>query len=446
MRGLKKKITELAGVSIVDALYKFCIFHDLDMAISPSMILRRTKKARAYQAEAIERIQNKETVRVVLFLQTPSVWKYDTLYKLLEKSPFFEPYVVVSPYNVHLIYDKDECLKVMAQTEKYAQARGYRYISAYDKEHRTWLDIKKLLQPDIVFFSKPYKDTLPQYHIYNFKKALTLYVPYGINCMNLFRNNYGLPFHNLLWKLLVETSFQKQYATQYMLSKGENTEVVGALGVEQLLDPNYTPKDVWKPQPSPKKRIIWAPHHTVDYLFNFSNFLEYADEMLLLAEKYKDKIQIAFKPHPVLKFKLINIWGQERTDAYYQRWANMENGQLEEGDYMDLFRTSDAMIHDSGSFTVEYMYTRKPVLFQVKNEEVKKQWNSFGVECFSRHYHAYSIVDTERFIQDVVIDGKDPKQEERDYLYTTYLQSEDGKLPSEKIYELLLETLEKKEK
>lgn len=436
-KSIKDKIIRLFGVSFWDGIYKTLTFHDFFIAAFPACLLRKVAKVRHEQQCKIEQLQKQDKCCVVFFLQTPSVWKYDTLYRKLEESEYFKPLIVVSPYNVHLNYDKHECFRVMKQTEKFAHERGYNYVCAYDWESQKWRDIKKLYHPDIVFFTKPYKDTLPAYHIYNFFDALTLYVPYGINCMNLFRNNYELPFHSLLWKLLVETDFQKHYAEHYEHSKGDNVAVVGALAEEKLIQPEYQPVDFWKPQAKKKKRIIWAPHHTVDYLFNFSNFLEYCDDMLRLAEKYKDEVQFAFKPHPVLKFKLINIWGLEKTEDYYNRWANLENGQLEQGEYIDLFKTSDAMIHDSGSFTVEYLYARKPVLFQIKNDKVKEEFNSFGQLCFNLHYHAYSIEETEQFIREVVIEGKDSKKEEREQFYRQYLYPKDGIMPSEKIFNIL---------
>ncbi len=443
MNTLYKKIKELAGVSIVDGIYKTLTFHDLGISLFKSCLVRRTIQARKTHAQCIADLQNKDCITVAFFLQNSSIWKYDTLYQLLEQSPHFDPIVVVVPYNVHLIYDKQECFRIMKETERFAQQMGYHYLSAYDFSQHKWLNVKKIVHPDIVFFTKPYKDTLPQYHIYNYKDQLSLYVPYGINCMNLFRNNYGLSFHNLLWKLLVETDYQKQYAEQYQLCKGDNVEVVGTIALEKLINQDYHPKDVWKHQEKKKKRIIWAPHHTVDYLFNFSNFLEYAQVMLDMAAHYKDQVQFAFKPHPVLKFKLINIWGEEKTEAYYQQWENLENGQLEEGEYIDLFATSDAMIHDSGSFTVEYLYTQKPVLFQIKHNDVKNQWNSFGQKCFACHYHSFNQQDLTHFIEDVVINGNDTMKEQREQFFKDYLYPKDGVMPSQKIYNLLTETLGK---
>lgn len=440
---LRDKINQFVGISLWDSIYKAFTFRDFFIAASSKCLLRKVSKVRSAQTRKIEQLHEQGKARVLFFLQTPSVWKYDALYQKLENSEYFEPLIVVSPYNVHLNYDTEECFRVMRQTEEYAHEKGYNYVSAYNWEKNKWRDIKKEYQPDIVFFTKPYKDTLPAYHIYHFTDALTLYVPYGINCMNLYHNNYELPFQSLLWKLLLETDFQKQYAEKYEKCHGDNVEIVGTLVMEKLMQKEYVTKDVWKPQGKRKKRIIWAPHHTVDYLFNFSNFLNYCEDMLKLAEKYQDEIQIAFKPHPVLKFKLINIWGQEETEDYYNRWANLTNGQIEQGDYIDLFKTSDAMIHDSGSFTVEYLYAQKPVLFQIRDEKVKEEFNSFGQMCLEKHYLAYSIEETEKFIREVVIAGKDPKKAEREQFYKQYLYPKDGIMPSEKIFTILKNALGK---
>ncbi len=442
-KDVRAYIRDKFGVSFWDTLYKSLWYNDILLTTSSAYQRWRIARLRKQQQRIVERLQEKKRYKVVFFLQNDSIWKYDALYRLMEASELFEPVVVISPYNVHIIYDKSECLRVMQRTEAYAAQQGYNYISAYDYEHHKWRNIKKMLRPDIVFFTKPYKDTRPAYHIYNFTDTLTLYIAYGIACIDIYRQNYNLSFHNMLWRFLVETSFHKELSEQYALCKGDNVAVVGAVSMEKIMRRDYVPQNVWKPQPSPKKRIIWAPHHTVDYLFNFSNFLVYADDMLRLAEKYKDSVQFAFKPHPVLKFKLINIWGAERTEQYYKQWDELSNSQLVEGDYMDLFITSDALIHDCGSFTGEYLYTQKPVLFMVRDPQVEKHWNPFGRKCYDQHYKAHDLTAIEHFIEDVVIKGNDSMSASRETFYRQYLYPQDGVMPSQKIFTLLQTALGK---
>lgn len=442
MSNAVEKIKSLFSVSFLDSIYKTFVFRDFFIATFPFCLKLAAKRSERLRNNFVKILKNKQKITVAFFLQSPSVWKYDRLYWLFEQSERFEPVVVICPFNVHLNYDKDEMRKVMKQTEDFALKNGYRHFQTFDSEHNKWQNVRKALNPDVIFYTKPYKDTIPQCHIYRFKDRLNCYTPYGVMCIDIYRTFYNLTFHNLLWRYFVETDYQRGFSQQYQTCGGLNTQVVGSLGMEPLMLPDYKPADIWKPQPVRKKRIIWAPHHTVDYLFNFSNFFTYCDFMFELAEKYKDEIQIAFKPHPVLKFKLINIWGAEKAEAYYQRWKDLPNGQLEEGYYTDLFITSDAMIHDSVSFTTEYLYTRKPTMFLVRDEHTADHWNSFGIKCFDLHYHAYQPSDVEDYIKNVVIAGNDPKADERSDFYRNYLYPKDGVMPSQKIVDTIMSVLE----
>ena len=73
--------------------------------------------------------------------------------------------------------------------------------------------------------------------------------------------------------------------------------------------------------------------------------------------------------------------------------------------------TSDALIHDCSSFTAEYLYVNKPVMFLTKKSRIET-FNSFADACFNVHYHGSSISDIETFI-DNVIAGFDPMLNER---------------------------------
>ncbi|MDR2980584.1 MAG: CDP-glycerol glycerophosphotransferase family protein [Bacteroidales bacterium] len=435
------RIKGLFAISFIDSMHKILIYKDFFRITFPVVFERYIKTTRKKQKKNLENIKRKSTITVAFFLQTPSTWKYDALYNLLAKAKRFHPVVVICPFNVHLNYSNDECHQVMKMTEQFAIKKQYNYVTTCTEETGKWRDIKKELSPDVVFFTKPYKDTLPQYYIYNFREKITCYVPYGIFSSVLYRHNLNLPFHNLLYHFFIETEDHKEMATQYSSVKGDNVIVSGNLGMESIMDKSHTPINVWKRQEKPKKRIIWAPHHTIDYMFNFSNFLSYCDSMIEVAKKYENEIQFAFKPHPVLKFRLINLWGNEKTEKYYNLWKDMSNTQLEEGYYNDLFETSDAMIHDSVSFTIEYLHTVKPVLYTIREEKVKKQWNPFSVKAFNLHYHAHNEEEIEEFITKVVLEGEDAMRQDREVFFNSYLYPKDGIMPSKKIMQILEEDL-----
>jgi CDP-glycerol glycerophosphotransferase (TagB/SpsB family) len=187
------------------------------------------------------------------------------------------------------------------------------------------------------------------------------------------------------------------------------------------------------------KKIIWAPHHSIREEggeFDFSSFLKYSDFIPELASRFKDQIQIAFKPHPLLKNKLYagDVWGRERTDAYYASWDKMENCQLCETDYTDLFLGSDGMIFDSISFIAEYLYINKPGLFTMTNSRIYDQLNDFGKVTISQHYHAFNENDIVNFVERVILAGEDTGKATREAFIMSELCSPGTDTAAERIY------------
>ena len=175
--------------------------------------------------------------------------------------------------------------------------------------------------------------------------------------------------------------------------------------------------------------MIWAPHHSIlpsDDL-GYANFLDMAEQMVDFAKYHEDKIEIAFKPHPILKEKLIflNGWGIERTEKYYEFWEKSSNTILAEGTYADLFMTSDTMIHDSSSFICEYLYTKNPVMFlSQKPEEIRYNLNDLGKRCFDLHYIGKTIKDVDYFLENIVIRANDPLKIKRDCFFNEMLKQD----------------------
>lgn len=407
---------------------------DLFRSKVPFITKRYIKDFHKSQIAAAQHLKGKEIINVAFFLTIPGMWKADYVFKAMQESHRFNPYIVIYPYSQYKGFSKEEISETLKRTEEFVKERGYRYIIPYDDKKKCWVDIKKTENPDVVFFSSPYKDHLPKYFIYHFKDRLTCYIPYGFtNFSYLYETNYNLLFHNLIGCYFLETEIHKQLFSEHSRCGGVSGIVTGYPGTEVLLRKDYQPQNVWKPQDTQKKRVIWAPHHSIEEGFALSSFLTICDNMLHLAEKYSDTIQFAFKPHQLLKFKLQQLWGMQRTEEYYTEWARRDNTQVEETSYIDLFLTSDAMIHDSGSFTTDYIFTRKPVLFTIRSEEVRSRYSPFGEKMFDVHYHAHNGEDIDKFLSDVVLAGNDPMADARESAYRQYLQPIEGQMPSERI-------------
>ena len=402
----------------------------------------RIKIVKKDQHDFISQLRNKETINVIFLVIHDSVWKYEGIFNLLEKDPKFDVKVVVIP----MVQGGEVDMSNYQQTLKYFTNSNYSAVSSYDSISNTWLDIKKLTQPDIVFFTNPHKLTFDQYYIYNFKEVLTCYVPYAFIVIHLLHLHYDMPIHHLLWKYFVETSIHREYAHSYSKRDSENVVVTGFPGLDRIFEQDYTPSIAWKEYPGEGvKRIIWAPHHTITSQgvgLDYSSFMEYSEYFVHLLKQRND-IQIAFKPHPLLKGKLYKDknWGVEKTNEYYSQWNELPNGQLEEGAYIDLFYLSDAMILDSASFIVEYLYFDKPILFTMKDNGVKNRFNTFGQRVFDYLYSASNHDETDRFIEDIVFAGNDYLRKERNRFLEETILPGNGKTASENIYADLVREL-----
>ena len=393
------------------------------------------KKAPKRHRKALEIVRKKESVKVAFFLNHESVWKYEVLYDLMVKHPRFEPKIFVCPV---VNFGMENMLFEMDKAFYAFNNKGYNVIKTYSKETGEYLDVKNTFSPDLVFFTNPYEALQDyRYYIKQFAKNLTCYVPYSISTAN-YEFAYNLDFHSLVWKIFSETSFHKEIASHNKISKGKNTVITGYPGFDPLLI-NKKPKEVWKNKNPALKKIIWTPHHLMNELSKVSNFLEYYDFFLELAATYKDKIQITFNPHPLLRVKLENDpnWGKEKTDIYYNKWVNLENGQFGKGYYIDLFLTSDALIHDSGSFMAEYLFTGKPSLFMVRDESIMDYWNFFGEKSLAVHYQSRNQKQVIDFIENVVLNENDSMKEERNAFVKNTLLPENNLTASENILNYL---------
>jgi CDP-glycerol glycerophosphotransferase (TagB/SpsB family) len=162
-----------------------------------------------------------------------------------------------------------------------------------------------------------------------------------------------------------------------------------------------------------------APHHSIDdndSKWSLGNFLELY-EMYAKIPALFPQVDFDFRPHPLLKSKLErdDIWGKDLTIQYFKRITNLPNVRFsEESDYLELFAKSDALIHNSGSFLAEYLYTMQPAAFLVSNKKLLyKSLHKFGRKCLRSHYLLYDLENVIQFITEVVLREHDSKRLKR---------------------------------
>jgi hypothetical protein len=392
------------------------------------------------------RIHRKVTKRKklnVLFLEArKQTWFFDDIYKLFSLNQAFSISVLVIPFGHD---NSEEILKNMEEVYSFLQNRGIKCIRSFDDERCTFKKIKTF-KPDILFFSYAWEGHLHKnYFARNYRNSLNYYIGYYISVPNNL-GNYNLLAHNIATKYFCETTVHLEIAKKTADNRGRNIVVSGHPKLDKYFDCSYSPADVWKKQTTNKKRIIWAPHWSFgdsrnSPVFVSASFYEIAGFMVEIVEKYQEKIQFAFKPHPLMRGELKKHWTKEKINEYYALWDEMPNTQFEDGAYIDLFLTSDAMIFDSMSFMVEYMLTRNPALYTVCSHAYLNL-NEFGINVYKELYHTNNIkADIDQFIANVVLNGNDYKKKSRLDFISEYLVPPNNKSASENIYHTVLEDI-----
>jgi len=390
----------------------------------------------------VAELRKKDHVNVVFLPMNVAMWKYQHVYELFKNDKRFHVYVFLTPTATFQKSQRIEDLKAM---RAYFAERNMEYVDYELEKDKPMVDIRSVVEPDIMFYTQPYIRAVDENRKFvHFIDKLLCYAPYAFlprNMDSLFKS----PFTESAWRLYYQTESNRKLAIRLDRNIARNGKVSGYTSADDYLTPMK--KDVWKEKDHNKKRVIWAPHFTIiegEGYFHASYFLEMASFMQELAIEYADCVAFAFKPHPRLFSDLCGHpdWGTQKTKDYYDFWENNENTQLETGGFIDLFKGSDAMIHDSGSFTVDYLYFGKPVLYDNPNiEDVKTTADELGKQAYDAHYRVKTLSDIKAFIDKVVLGGNDTMAPVRQKFFDSYLQPKDGKTASQFIYDDIVKSI-----
>lgn len=389
------------------------------------------------------RTRHKKRLNVVFLAMNPEMWRYDGVYRKFMADNRFNPIIVTAMRSGT---NMDVQLKEQDLMASYFSSRGFKVVLGYDVRAGTWIDLRKL-RPDIIFYTQPYDKIIAKpFEFFNHLNVLHCYAPYSFQLSEV-NWNWNNTLQQYCWKIFYVGVFQVSQCKRWSRIGDVNAVPAGYCFEEEYSDciKNQNLSDgAWRNDK--RKRIIWAPHHSIkeSEWFKVSSFLEVADLMVRLRDEYKDNIVFAFKPHPALKIKLYDVWGRERTDAYYDDWAKSDASFDAQGDYHALFAGSDAMIHCSGSFIVEYLYTGKPVAYVYSKTRNPPDIGPVGNAALDAHYPMHNESDIRRFIDAVVLGGDDTMGGARKKVADMYLKSSNGKMFSENVYESILEGLGKR--
>lgn len=389
----------------------------------------------------IRKIRKQKSCPVIFVASQLAMWRYQRLFDILLKDPRFQPQIIISPFST---FSPDERTKCVEQLKAYFEAHHipHNVITSDVQLNNLVSEGSK----GIIFYPQPYEE------IYTFsitneriKDWLMAYHPYAISTVasDAFNNSR---FLNITWRIFQPTLLHKADSKKLADNHGINIRITGDAHADDFIgEPKLNP---WKKieDGNVRKKIIFAPHFQINKngTFNRAAFLWSYKIMVDIAKKYEKTIQIAFKPHPRLRSELYGHpdWGKKRTDEYYHLWEVLPNTQLETGEFVDLFKTSDALIHNCGSFTAEYLFTGKPVLFLTQDmHEITDTANDFGLKCIDMHYRGKSAKDIESFITTTILGQEDPLKEERVAFHSRYLLPPNGRSAASNMYAEICKSL-----
>ena len=352
-----------------------------------------------------------QKVKVAFVLYSASMWSCNELYRMMEHDERYEPYVVVAKYT----NDSNKYTwPTFKMTTDFFEKENYKYITVSDKIkfNRGW---EAMGSPDVVFYLTPYHTLLPVgiNQGYLPSRVITIYIPYSYMLIKA-EEKYDLPAFKYSWRHFCDSEIYKEILISHNSLYSRNTFFVGYPKMDAFFEKRIMDDEqLWK-HGSAKKKIIFAPHHSLKDLTycssHFSTFDKNYKFMLELAKKYSDTTTWIYKPHPNLK-KTVVMAGvfesEDEYETYLEEWDRLPNAKVvQEGAYVDYFKSSDAMICDSDSFLAEYQFTGKPLLLLTRPEQ---EFNDFGMMVQDILYKC-SGDDTsqiEAFLSDVVIKEKD---------------------------------------
>lgn len=385
------------------------------------------------RAERLETLRNKERISVVFPIYALAKWKADSLLRLMQAHPRFEPVIRYMSFN-----GKEEgAQEERARIEAYAAELGVPCV-----EFPSYEVLPAGIAADVVFVPEAYDGAI---WFASANRGIMdrgiCYIPYGFFSIgnNLTMNQIG---NNAALFNLYENELSYNLAAKTMLNKARNVRIVGHTMADAFLNPQARSTPAWKHVGRPMKKVIWAPHWTITGVNNWfasGNFMQLAEAMVRIAQRHAGEIQFAFKPHPGLYGTLCKHpeWGKEKTDAYYKLWADMPNTQAETGAYAALFMQSDAMVHDSSSFIIEYMFADKPALF-LRRGEGYQGYTPMAFEALNCYHKGITEEEIEHFLQQCVLGTEDPYAAVRGEFRRRYLIPPHGVSAAQNVIDCLL--------
>lgn len=360
------------------------------------------------QDMAVDAIRKKSKIKIAFQSAFLSTWIGDEIVEYFLNDDRFEVQVVIT-WQTNSAYDKE-----IPSLAKHFEDKNIPYFCADGKTEPGDFDI--------VFFTSPYLEYLDHWSYKKIPlKTLICYTPYGFLIADMQQTQFNMLIHNICWRNFIVSSFYKGILEKYCNIGNTNSFFSGYAKLDSLsIEDNIF---AWKYSSTNNKvkKIIYAPHHSIDGIPYYSTFAFNGRFMLECAKKYRDSTSWVFKAHPILRLTAVEcgLFADEKEyDSYIEEWKSLPNAQVLEGEYMNCFITSDAMILDSVSFLAEYLYVNKPMLFLTRPEQRTNEFGELILDGIQKA-DGKDLDAIEKFIECGI--DTDELKEKRKHIFSEYL-------------------------
>lgn len=382
--------------------------------------------------KTVAKLRDKDKIKVGFVLYDASMWCGDKLYRYFENDSRYEPVIYL-------------CLRQDAKEDNDVYEDYQKGLESFRRKHLNVIGLESIDAHvdslEVIFYLTPYDSVLPKaftvmdLHL----DTLIVYISYTFMIAGIsFADLFNIPIVAISWRMFMDTNDNLLEYKNNCKSGFEQGVFSGYPRLDEFFDPEDDVNFEWKGDTGAYK-IIYAPHWSIDAGVQFSTFQFNYKFMYEFAKNHPNTSWV-FKPHPNLLFSAVTSGvfpSKEAFDAYLKAWNDLPNAKVVTGAYYnDIFKSSDAMILDSASFTAEYQYVNKPMLFLTRDTQ---KFNEFGEKLMNGIYKVdgkdwYGISE---FVHNVVIHGNDNKKYLREEFFKKKLNyvSLNGCLASKMIFE-----------
>lgn len=405
-----RTVLALEYFKVTKNLYKsikyclFCTEEELQTKINYENVLQGIKK----------KVKSGGKLRVVFVCEENQKWGYQFVYELMKKDSVFE----VLPVVLYPIISKNRVEFTQEKNKEFFTKQGVESVDGYDYERETTIDLKTFA-PDIVFYQQPWYLEGANHPVNLSKYALTVMIPYGYTTLS--EKSWGSDavrrVYSNLWMFFSESKYHnKFYEKTAGMRHKDNLLATGTPKLDYYIIPvKQEFEDLWK---GGENRIIWAPHHSINNTgLCMSTFEEYYKFFLDFAKNHKE-YSFVVKPHPALRSTCAaqQFMTEEEYDTYMEEWNNLPNASVyTEGNYFDIFKTSDILVTDCSSFFAEYFPTGKPII--LLDQKNRAPFDKFGKQLEKGFYKVNKPGELPKLLTNLLVNKNDPKKELRLKIY-----------------------------